>query len=128
MNHANKTGLAYETHNFSPVLLTDLIMKSFRSETGSRCAMQAFQQCIDVNMCWVTRRRNTTEPNQEAASGEITALCCVGHSTEREALTFINKAGVFRQKEKAGHFDLIYVNVKHFVAAYGKKYSELCSI
>lgn len=93
-------------HNFSPVLLTDLIMKSCRSETGSQCAMQAFQQRLDVNMCWVTRRRNTTEPKQEAgfpASGEIPSS--VRHPTKKikkEAFGFINKAGVLGLQQKAG--------------------------
>lgn len=39
-----------KTHNFPPVLLTDLIMKSCRSETGSRCAMQKNSNSrLDVN-------------------------------------------------------------------------------
>lgn len=94
-----------KTHNFSPVLLTDLIMKSCRSETGSRCAMQALQQCLDVNTCWVTRRRNTTEPNQEArfpASGEITAPSSVRHPTQRGPQIHKQGWGIWAEKESRG--------------------------
>lgn len=97
--------------------------------------MQALQQRLDVNTCWVTRRRNTTEPNRRFFdSGEITAPSSVHHPTESETeretetLRFINKAGVFRRKRKAWGFDLIFVNVRHFVTADGEIYSGLCTI
>lgn len=48
---------------------TDLIRKSCRSESGSRRAMQALRQRLDVNRRWVTRRRSTTEPNRRQVLG-----------------------------------------------------------
>lgn len=59
------------------------------------------------------------------ASREITTPSSVHHLTE--AHRFINKAGVFRWKGKAGGFDLIIINVKHFVPADGEMYSGVCT-
>lgn len=85
---------------------------------------------LDVNRCWVTRRRNTTEANrrqvfQPPGKSQLQAASTI---RQREALRFINKAGVFRWKRKAGGFDLIIVNVRHFVTADGEIYSGLCTI
>ncbi len=92
--------------------------------------MQALLQRVDVNTCWITRRRNTTEPNRRQVFPPPGKSRLQAASTirQREALRFRNKAKVFGCKRKAGGFDLIFVNVRHFVTADGEIYSGLCGI
>lgn len=62
------------------------------------------------------------------ASGEITAPSGVHHPTERRPQISETRPGYLGAKGKQGGFDLIFVNVRHFVTADGEIYSGLCTI